>query len=203
MSSSGTDSEAWKRGSEKTAFGQKQTKSLSVRESCHREAETALGIPCPHSKMFARMVPSTCQFYLHFRDHLSPGWTWLCLYHHPTLAIHLGPGGVTKHHSCLEGSMPLDLHIRPWQTQPLGPHQDAGGKGKLLKRPRPTEKQTLRRKRNHGQHRLRGEIKTKELVSGYPRSVSLQSIEMHLQLCPFPDTPQLNLFKAEPLWKSS
>lgn len=173
MSSSGTDSEGCRRRSEKTAFGQKQTKAFSVRESCYWEAEIALGIPCPCSRMFARMVPSTCPFYLHFRAHLSPRWTWMACtitLLRPFVWVMEGSQNVTGtwralcRWTCTPG---------PCQTQPLGPHQDAEGKGRLLKRSRPTEKQTVRRKRNHGQHRLGGEIKTKELVTGYPKSISL------------------------------
>lgn len=56
----------------------------------------------------------------------------------------------------------------------------------------------------------RGEIETEKLVTTYPISVShfasaslhLQSTGTHLQLCPFPDSAQLNLSEAEALCKT-
>lgn len=134
MSSSGTDSEGCRRGSEKTAFGQKQTKSFSIRESCYWEAEIALGIPCPCSRMFARMVPSTCPFYLHFRAHLSPGWTWMACtitLLRPFVWVMEGSQSITGtwralcRWTCTPG---------PWQTQPLGTSSGCWGKTEVAKK---------------------------------------------------------------------
>lgn len=80
----------------------------------------------------------------------QPWWMWLCLHLHPALGIQLGHGAP----QVPGGLYATDLaHLGRDKQSPLGPHQDAGEKGRLLKRPWPTERQTVRIKRNHGQNR--------------------------------------------------
>lgn len=59
----------------------------------------------------------------------------------------------SRHPRFLGGSTPLNSHPDHDKHSPPGPHQDAGEKQGLLERPRPTEKQTERRKRNCRQNR--------------------------------------------------
>ena len=145
------------------------------------------------------MVPGTCPFYLHFRAQLSPGWMWLCLYLHTSLGIQLGPGGLTEHPRYLEGSTLLNLHTWAMTNTAPGTSPGCWGKREAAKKTQTNRDADSEEKEEPWtkQTRRRGEIKTKELVTGYPRPVShfasaslhLQSTETHLQLCPFPDTP--------------
>lgn len=147
--------------------------------------------------MCARTVPGTCPFCLHFRTQLSPGWMGLRLHLHSSLGFQLGPGRVKSTPgtcralhcwTCTPGCWGKREAAEKTQT-----NTEAGSEGK--------EKTWMK------QSRRTGEIKTKELVTGYLRpvfhfanaSLHAQSTETRLQLCPFPDIPQPNLFKAESL----
>lgn len=86
------------------------------------------------------------------------------------------------------------------QTQPPGTSPGCWGKREAAKNTQ-TNREADSEEKEEPQTKQtgrRGELRTKELATGgYPRPVShfasasshLQSTEIHLQLCPFPDTP--------------
>lgn len=148
-------------------FGQKATNSISVRESCHLKPKLKSRIStwhplsswqdaCQGSPRHQPVSPA-------LQGSSQPGMDVAVPAPSPPQDVHLHPRGVTEHPRYLGGLCATELaHLGCDKNNPPGPHQDAREKGRLLKRCQPTERQTVKRKRNCGQNRLGEEEKQRQ-----------------------------------------